>query len=582
MNFLFTHGTKTWSLYLRVSSLEGSSSDFVAEPKETEAPSKEPRALTGRLAMMGSAEIGSSLRAWGLSPESGLSAVRFIHQRESLRGGLESLFHFESPEEDLEQSIETFLTFSLQKLSSLSWKVPASPSSGGTLEGTSASSQGPRSSQISVTRFLKGVAVSDARAGIALLGLVHACPLPLLAPSLPKLTAEAQRQRGVSPQLVAERLNQRGIATIPDCIPRASVKALTRLVSARIDSMLARLEKLPSHVPHRFAEIMKRDAGRYDMRLSLDEPALAPFGTGTGGTVATQLRLIRREAGPAQNRGPQVYNGQRRGRTDASSEGRAEGGQVSQAETTPPSRHVQEEEDVLLRAPAAEAKAAAATASSSSISPPPPMGPAPAWLALAEALRRILGPDCVLYRAGCVFSTPGTAVQYWHCDGSHMAPARSFGFAEEKVAALTRVWERSGGSDRSAAEGGKKSGDISAEKKCRDSDDDDEEEEEEGEEEGDIESSQEIDLQQSSSELEPDQAQALCVFLPLIQLTEQTGYTSFWPGSHLYDNTDLLQHDFPSRCPWVIQKGLASPGDALIYDFRFVRSSPPASIASTL
>jgi hypothetical protein len=62
-------------------------------------------------------------------------------------------------------------------------------------------------------------------------------------------------------------------------------------------------------------------------------------------------------------------------------------------------------------------------------------------------------------------------------------------------------------------------------------------------------------------------AHALCVFVPLIDLTEETGYTEFWAGSHRYKK--LLQKKGEQALPGGTQ-GLLKKGDALLYDYRTI------------
>lgn len=60
---------------------------------------------------------------------------------------------------------------------------------------------------------------------------------------------------------------------------------------------------------------------------------------------------------------------------------------------------------------------------------------------------------------------------------------------------------------------------------------------------------------------------ALCVFLPLIDLTEHTGYTEFWAGSHKYGK--LLSKKGEQALPGGTH-GIMSKGDCLIYDYRTI------------
>ncbi|KAI2494928.1 phytanoyl-CoA dioxygenase [Fragilaria crotonensis] len=60
---------------------------------------------------------------------------------------------------------------------------------------------------------------------------------------------------------------------------------------------------------------------------------------------------------------------------------------------------------------------------------------------------------------------------------------------------------------------------------------------------------------------------ALCVFVPLIDLTEATGCTEFWAGSHKYSK--LLQKGGEQSLPGGTI-GLMKKGDALRYDYRTI------------
>ena len=60
---------------------------------------------------------------------------------------------------------------------------------------------------------------------------------------------------------------------------------------------------------------------------------------------------------------------------------------------------------------------------------------------------------------------------------------------------------------------------------------------------------------------------ALCVFVPLINLTEETGCTEFWAGSHKY--AMLLQKGGEQSLPGGTL-GLMNKGDALLYDYRTI------------
>lgn len=73
-----------------------------------------------------------------------------------------------------------------------------------------------------------------------------------------------------------------------------------------------------------------------------------------------------------------------------------------------------------------------------------------------------------------------------------------------------------------------------------------------------------------SADFESDSAastHALCVFVPLVDLTELTGYTEFWAGSHKYSK--LLQKKGDQSLPGGTL-GLLKRGDALLYDYRTI------------
>lgn len=71
---------------------------------------------------------------------------------------------------------------------------------------------------------------------------------------------------------------------------------------------------------------------------------------------------------------------------------------------------------------------------------------------------------------------------------------------------------------------------------------------------------------------EPDPShQSMCVFMPLCNLTNETGYTSFWPGSHLFSQTDVLEHSLPSLLPSnALVKGITNIGDIILYDYKTI------------
>lgn len=65
---------------------------------------------------------------------------------------------------------------------------------------------------------------------------------------------------------------------------------------------------------------------------------------------------------------------------------------------------------------------------------------------------------------------------------------------------------------------------------------------------------------------------ALCVFVPLLDLTDETGYTEFWAASHRYDQllTKKGEQSLPGGTLGVISKG-----DCLLYDYRTIHRGMP-------
>jgi len=79
----------------------------------------------------------------------------------------------------------------------------------------------------------------------------------------------------------------------------------------------------------------------------------------------------------------------------------------------------------------------------------------------------------------------------------------------------------------------------------------------------------------ASASFESDEVQpthALCVFIPLIDLNQTTGYTEFWAGSHKYNN--LLQKKGMHALPGG-HDGTISRGDCLLYDYRVIHRGMP-------
>jgi Asp-tRNA(Asn)/Glu-tRNA(Gln) amidotransferase C subunit len=64
---------------------------------------------------------------------------------------------------------------------------------------------------------------------------------------------------------------------------------------------------------------------------------------------------------------------------------------------------------------------------------------------------------------------------------------------------------------------------------------------------------------------------AVCCFLPLLELTVTTGYTSFWSGTHKWKQQALLAYNIPTKMPpESFYRGMASFGDVLLYDYKVI------------
>ncbi|CAJ1965794.1 unnamed protein product [Cylindrotheca closterium] len=75
------------------------------------------------------------------------------------------------------------------------------------------------------------------------------------------------------------------------------------------------------------------------------------------------------------------------------------------------------------------------------------------------------------------------------------------------------------------------------------------------------------------SEWEPDgwktilaETYALCLFIPLVDINEETGYTQYWPGSHR--NRSLVGFGPVAEIAQSTWNGKCSAGDAMWYDYR--------------
>jgi|Transcript_6296 hypothetical protein len=61
---------------------------------------------------------------------------------------------------------------------------------------------------------------------------------------------------------------------------------------------------------------------------------------------------------------------------------------------------------------------------------------------------------------------------------------------------------------------------------------------------------------------------ALCLFIPLIDLDDATGYTQFWPASHR--NRDLMGFGTAAEITEATWNGKCKAGDAIWYDYRLM------------
>ena len=73
---------------------------------------------------------------------------------------------------------------------------------------------------------------------------------------------------------------------------------------------------------------------------------------------------------------------------------------------------------------------------------------------------------------------------------------------------------------------------------------------------------------------------AVCLFIPLIDLDEQVGYTQFWPASHR--NRDLVGFGKVAELAEATFDGVCSVGDAVWYDYRLFHRGMPNTSTDTL
>uniref|UniRef100_A0A7S1Y5H0 Phytanoyl-CoA dioxygenase n=1 Tax=Grammatophora oceanica TaxID=210454 RepID=A0A7S1Y5H0_9STRA len=70
-------------------------------------------------------------------------------------------------------------------------------------------------------------------------------------------------------------------------------------------------------------------------------------------------------------------------------------------------------------------------------------------------------------------------------------------------------------------------------------------------------------------------AYALCVFIPLIDLDDDVGFTQFWPASHR--NRDLMGFGKVAELAQATYDGKCSAGDGIWYDYRLFHRGMPNS-----
>jgi ectoine hydroxylase-related dioxygenase (phytanoyl-CoA dioxygenase family) len=73
---------------------------------------------------------------------------------------------------------------------------------------------------------------------------------------------------------------------------------------------------------------------------------------------------------------------------------------------------------------------------------------------------------------------------------------------------------------------------------------------------------------------------AICLFLPLIDLTDETGYTQFWPGSHR--SRHWAGFGPVAKLAHLTYNGLVQTGDAIFYDYRLWHRGMPNRTADTV
>jgi len=73
---------------------------------------------------------------------------------------------------------------------------------------------------------------------------------------------------------------------------------------------------------------------------------------------------------------------------------------------------------------------------------------------------------------------------------------------------------------------------------------------------------------------------AVCLFVPLIDLTLETGFTQFWPGSHR--NRDLVGFGKVAELTQSVHDGIGNAGDGIWYDYRLLHRGMPNNTSNVM
>lgn len=127
------------------------------------------------------------------------------------------------------------------------------------------------------------------------------------------------------------------------------------------------------------------------------------------------------------------------------------------------------------------------------------------WIQTVRQYLEVESNDDLRLNISCVYSRPGAPDQDWHTDGDHCID-------QGRVHAVRDEEDCSGGIDR-------------------------------------------------------HRAYAVCIFVPLVPLTEATGCTRFWPKSHTYPNLLGLARAADGCLQATVDGSGLRPGDFLLYDY---------------